>query len=168
MTKVAAILLCSLLGFHVHAQPPAGKTIEGFWQDAARRILFARDAPSGYAYGAWTTLDLEQTYPSAKRIWRSGPTFELADLLYDHEEIIRVLKASPESIEFTRTSTWSGCSMRHKCRLQSEELFCALENICRAEGGDVLDWRGEERYVRRASCERTDGRQAQGIPVRCR
>ena len=145
------------------AQPADGGTIEGFWQDAARRILFSRNAPPGYSYGRWTALDLQQTYPSAKRIQRSGPTFELTDLLYDQEEIIQVLKATEESIEFTRTSTWSGCSMRHKCSLQSRELFCALENVCR----DVLEWRGEERYVRRASCERDGARQAQGIPVRC-
>jgi hypothetical protein len=149
------------------AQAADGKTIEGFWQDSARRILFARNAPSGYAYGGWTVLDSQQTYPSAKQIQRSASTFQLVDLLYDHEEVIRVVAASEKSIDFTRSSTWSGCVMHHKCSLQSGELFCALENVCREQGVDVLDWRGEERYVRRTSCERTDGRQAQGIPVRC-
>jgi hypothetical protein len=162
LTLVALLTTASAL-----AQPADGKTIEGFWQDSARRILFSRNAPPSYEYGRWTTLDPQQTYPSAKLIRRSGSGFELLDLLYDQEEIIQVLSASEDNIEFTRTSTWSGCSMRHKCSLQSEELYCALENICRAEGRDVLDWRGEERYVRRTSCERTDGRQAQGIPVRC-
>jgi hypothetical protein len=34
--------------------------------------------------------------------------------------------------------------------------------------GDVLDWRGEERYARRTHCERTSVEQALGIPTRCR
>ena len=165
MTKLAAIVFACLSAFPAHAQ--SGKTIEGYWQDSARRILFSRNAPSNYVYGGWTVLDLQQTYPSAKQIWRSASTFQLADLLYDHEEVIQIVAASEKNIDFTRTSTWSGCAMHHKCSLQSGELFCALENVCREQGVDVLDWRGEERYVRRTSCERTDGRQAQGIPVRC-
>jgi len=167
MKSVIPTLVALMMTASAFAQPADGKTIEGFWQDSARRILFSRNAPPSYAYGLWTILDPHQTYPSAKQIRRSASGFELLDLLYDQEEIIHVVNASERSIEFTRTSTWSGCSMGHKCSLQSDELFCALENICRAEGHDVLDWRGEERYVRRTNCERTDGRQAQGIPVRC-
>ena len=36
------------------AQDRADKahSIEGYWQDAARRILFARSAPPAYVYGA--------------------------------------------------------------------------------------------------------------------
>ena len=60
------------------------------------------------------------------------------------------------------------CAMHHSCRLDGEQLFCALENLCLENGREVLDWRGEERYVRRASCERDGRRQAQGIPVKCR
>jgi len=35
-------------------------------------------------------------------------------------------------------------------------------------GAEQVVWRGEERYARRASCERDGKRQQQGIPVRCR
>jgi len=34
-------------------QPDGRKTIEGYWQDTARRILFARGASPGYAYGTF-------------------------------------------------------------------------------------------------------------------
>ena len=43
-------------------------------------------------------------------------------------------------------------------------MLCSLENSCR----DVVDWRGEERYVRRAGCERDGRRHTQRIPVKCR
>jgi hypothetical protein len=146
----------------------AGKTIEGFWQDSARRILFSRDAPSAYLYGTWNALDPQQTYPAAKHIRRSGRSFELTDLLFDDEYTIKVVSAREDGIEFVRSTQSPACGMRHQCRLDGDELFCSLENICREGGRDVLDWRGEERYVRRALCERDGKRQAQGIPVICR
>lgn len=59
------------------AAPGGGRSIEGYWQDTARRILFSRDAPPDYVYGAWSPLDQGQTYPSAKEIRRSGSTYEL-------------------------------------------------------------------------------------------
>src|SRR5918999_369208 len=93
MAKLVTILLAVLFS-SVQAQPPAGKTIEGYWQDTARRILFAAEASASYVYGAWTTLDLQQTYPSAKHIRRSANGFELIDLLYDEEHVISVAKAS--------------------------------------------------------------------------
>ena len=148
-------------------EPGAGKTIEGYWQDSARRILFARDAPASYVYGRWTALDLEQTYPSAKRIRRTATGFELVDLLYGDEYAIRVLKAGEAGIEFVRSSKSPACAMHHACRLEGNELLCSLENICRVDGRDVLDWKGEERYVRRTSCESGPRREAQGIPTRC-
>ena len=166
MTKLASVVLSCLLAASAAAQDV--KTIEGFWQDAARRILFSRDAPPSYVYGEWTAIDQQQTYPSAKQIRKSGAGYELLDLLYDEQEIIKILHASDDSIEFVRTTKWSGCSMHHKCELQGEQLFCSLENICPVDGRAVLDWRGEERYMRRASCVRTDKRQAQGIPHVCR
>ena len=146
------------------------KTIEGFWQDTARRILFARGAPASYAYGQWTSLDPRQTYPTAKQIRRSGTSFELVDLLYDDEYAIRIVSATKEGIEFVRSTKFPACGMRHRCRLDGnvDELFCSLENICQEDGRDVLDWQGEERYARRAHCERDGRRQAQGIPHRCR
>src|SRR5687768_1036455 len=101
MTKLAAILLACVFSFPAHAQSTAGKTIEGYWQDTARRILFSADAPPSYVYGRWTALDQQQTYPAAKQIRRAGNRFELADLLYDDEEVIEVIKASNDSIEFT-------------------------------------------------------------------
>jgi hypothetical protein len=146
-----------------------GKGIEGYWQDTARRILYSRDAPPGYAYGAWNRLDPGQTYPSAKLIHRVGPKYELVDLLYDDKEhAIKVVSASDTGIEFIRTLVFPACSMRHRCRVDGDELFCTLENTCEEQGRSVVDWRGEERYARRALCERDGRRQAQGIPVNCR
>jgi len=146
----------------------AGKTIEGFWQDTSRRILFSRDAPPAYVYGTWNALDQQQTYPAAKQIRRSGRGFELIDLLYDDEYTIKVVNAREDAIEFVRSTQAPACGMRHQCRLAGDELFCSLENICREGGRNVLDWRGEERYARRALCERDGKRQAQGIPVLCK
>jgi hypothetical protein len=160
----------------VVAQSPAvfkpldsARSIEGYWQDTARRILYSRDAPPGYAYGTWNRLDQEQTYPSAKLIKRSGSDYGVVDLLYDDgEHTIKVVGASQSGIEFVRTLTFPACSMRHVCRLDGNELFCSLENTCEEQGKTVLDWRGEERYARRALCERDGRRQMQGIPVNCR
>ena len=158
------------------AQSPSGmksqdgrNSIEGYWQDTARRILFSRDAPPGYAYGKWDTLDQGQTYPAAKAIRRSGPGYELVDLMYDdNEHAIKVLSASENRIDFIRTLKFPACSMRHSCRVDGNELLCSLENICEEQGRSIVDWRGEERYARRALCERDGRRQAQGIPVNCR
>ena len=166
-------LMLSLVLFAVsanaQAQSPAAKTIEGFWQDTERRILFSRDAPPSYVYGRWTALDQAQTYPTAKRISRSAKGFELIDLLYDDDEhVIRIVSAGRDGIEFVRSMKFPACDMRHKCRLDGEQLFCSLENVCREGGVEVVDWRGEERYARRTQCERDGKRQAQGIPHRCR
>ena len=163
MKAVTPALLLVLTATPLYAQ-----TIEGFWQDAERRILFDRRAPASYKYGAWTQLDQEQTYPAAKSIRKSGGRYELIDLLYDEEYAVKVLSANEQSIEFIRSAQFPACAMHHDCRLEGEQLFCALQNVCREDGRDVLDWRGEERYVRRASCERDGKRQLQGIPVKCR
>ncbi len=145
------------------------QTIEGYWQDAARRILFDRSAPPSYVYGAWHPLDLDQTYPAAKAIRRSGEKYELVDLNFDEQYGIKIVAADEKSIRFVRTSSYPACAMHHSCRLDGEQqLLCALENRCQVDGREVLDWRGEERYVRRASCERDGKVQAQGIPVKCR
>ena len=165
MVKLATVVLASALGCATHAQSTAGKTIEGYWQDIARRILFSSSAPPGYKYGQWTALDQQQTYPSAKHIRRGGTGFELVDLLYDEQETVKVLKASDRDIEFLRTSRWSGCAAHHQCSLDGDQLLCKLKTSC----ADRLVWQGEERYVRRASCDRTQSRpEAQGIPVVCR
>src|SRR5215208_4551906 len=154
MTKLAAALLC-VAATTAHAQ-----SVEGYWQDTERRILFSADAPPGYVYGRWTALDQEQTYPTAKHILRSGDALEVIELLYDEEEVVKVMRADPKSVAFTRTSTWTGCAVQHRCELQgTDQLFCALETRCKEQ----VVWRGEERYARRASCERVDRRQAQGI-----
>jgi hypothetical protein len=168
-TPVILIVLLAVTA-GARAQVPSGaKTIEGFWQDTERRILFSRDAPASYVYGGWTALDQAQTYPTAKRIARTAAGFELTDLLYgDNEHVIRIVSAKEDAIEFVRSMKFPACDMRHKCRLDGEQLFCALENICREGGLEVVDWRGEERYARRAQCERDGKRQAQGIPHRCR
>ena len=164
-------LLCLglLLPFPAHAQYSGdAKTIEGFWQDTERRILFDRSAPATYAYGTWNHLDPQQTYPSAKQIRKSGGSYELVDLLYDDEYAIKIVSADAGSIQYIRSAKFPACSMYHRCRLDGEQLFCSLENICREDGREVVDWKGEERYVRRAQCERDGKRQAQGIPVKCR
>jgi len=169
MNRLALALVALLATTSVCAQPTDGKTIEGFSQDTARRILFSRDAPPDYVYGRWNALDQAQTYPSAKQIHKSGSGFEVVDLLYDDEEAIKIVRSGDQGIEFTRTNTWSGCTARHKCDLEgTNQLFCALETRCPKAGTDELVWRGEERYARRAICERVDKRQAQGIPHRCR
>src|SRR4051812_22285426 len=164
MTKLAAGLLLGLAALAAH-----GQSIEGYWQDTERRILFSRDAPPGYVYGGWTALDQRQTYPSAKHISRSTGGLEVVDLLYDNEEVVTVGRASEKAIEFERASTWSRCVARHKCDLDgANQMFCALETSCPVAGSEQVVWRGEERYARRASCERVDKRQAQGIPHVCR
>ena len=164
MSKLATALLLALSPLLACAQ-----TIEGFWQDTDRRILYSRDAPPGYVYGSWTALDQKQTYPSAKQIRRSGAGIEVLDLLYDDEEIVKVARAADDSIEFIRTNTWSRCRARHQCDLESpDRMLCALETSCPVAGAEQLVWRGEERYARRASCEQVEVRRAQGIPVRCR
>jgi|SRR6185503_17759530 len=151
------------------AQTVPGKTIEGFWQDTGRRILFSRQAPPGYKYGQWVALDPQQTYPSAKHIRRSDAGFELVDLLYDDQEVVKVLEASDTGIDFMRTNRWSGCSVLHQCSVGGDELLCALRTTCPENTGERLVWQGEERYERRASCERTQSRpEAQGIPSVCR
>lgn len=149
-------------------KPVTARTIEGYWQDMARRITFAREAPPTYVYGGWTNLDPEQTYPSAKQIRKSGGTFELVDLLYDDDYAIKIVRASSDGIEFVRSMKSSACAIHHRCRLDGEALYCSLENICQEAGRPVLDWRSEERYARRVVCERDGRPQAQGIPVRCR
>lgn len=168
--KVSVLLCLALLsaGPAVAQSPAGGKTIEGFWQDTARRILFDRRAPSSYVYGTWNPLDPQQTYPSARQIRKSGGSYELVELLYDDEYAIKVVSANAQSIQFIRSAKFPACSMHHRCRLDGDQLFCALENICREDGREVVDWRGEERYVRRVQCERDGKRQAQGIPVKCR
>lgn len=170
MTKFVAILLGCLFGFSAHAQPTAGKTIEGDWQDTARRILFSSSAPPDYKYGQWTQLDQQQTYPSAKQIRRLGSGFEVVDLLYDDEEAIKVIKSSDTGIEFTRTNRVSRCTAHHRCGLEGDrQLLCSIETKCPQAGGERVVWKGEERYERRTSCERTQARpEAQGIPSVCR
>src|SRR5947208_16711310 len=103
MMRVAGLLLLTFL-----ACTAAAQTVEGYWQDTERRILFSRDAPPGYVYGRWTALDQAQTYPAAKQIRKSGSGLEVVDLLYDDEEVVKVGRSSDQGIEFTRTNTWSG------------------------------------------------------------
>jgi hypothetical protein len=159
MRTLALVLLCGLAG------TAGAQTIEGYWQDTERRILYTPDAPPGYKYGQWTALDQQQTYPSAKQIRRGGGAYELVELLYDDEEVVKVLRASDDRIDFVRTNKLSSCAASHECRLETaERLFCSLETRC----AEQVVWRGEERYERRASCERDGKRQLQGIPVRCR
>jgi hypothetical protein len=163
MRALAVVLLCGLTG------AAGAQTIEGYWQDTARRILFSPEAPPGYTFGRWTELDEQQTYPSAKQIRRTGSGFELVDLLYDDEEVVKVVRAGEDRIDFIRTNQLSSCSAHHACRLEGrDQLLCSLETRCPKAGMEELVWRGEERYARRASCERDGKRQAQGIPHRCR
>ena len=168
--KIAGLLLGSLIVVVVVARAQAqSDTIEGYWQDTERRILYSPEAPPDYVFGRWTALDPRQTYPSAKHIRRTAGGYELVDLLYDDEESIKVNRAGQRSIEFVRTNRLSSCATSHVCELEkTDQMFCALETRCAQAGTEKMVWRGEERYERRASCERDGKRQAQGIPVRCR
>jgi len=151
------------------AAQSASDSIEGYWQDTARRILFSTDAPPAYVYGRWTELDQSQTYPSAKQIRHAASGYELVDLLYDDEERINVGRANERHIDFVRTNRLSGCATSHACELDKVDgLLCAVETRCPKADAEQVVWRGEERYARRALCERDGKRQAQGIPVRCR
>ena len=120
-----ALLLCLTGGL---ATAHATDTIEGYWQDTERRILYSPDAPPGYVFGRWTGLDQQQTYPAAKHIHRSGRDYELIDLLYDDEEQIKVVRAAEDRIDFTRTNQLSRCTTRHDCALEgADRLYCKLE-----------------------------------------
>jgi hypothetical protein len=91
------------------------------------------------------------------------------DLNFDDADyVVRTTAASARNVQFIRTEKWSGCTMQHFCALQGTEMICALENVCPQGGENVVDWRGEERYARRVSCERLGRAQLQGIPVSCR
>jgi hypothetical protein len=148
--------------------PGKAATIEGFWQDVAGRTLFKRDVSPSAVYGAWHSRDIGLPYFDTKQIRKSGSTYELVDLRYGDDHLIKVIAANEDSIEFVRSPSWSGCRMHHACRLNGDELFCSVENICRADGKDVLDSRGEERYARRSHCERIGREELMGIPTRCR
>jgi len=168
MRKLLLVLGLGAAAFYLPAAAQSG-SIEGYWQDSARRILFSADAPPDYVYGGWTELDPAQTYPSAKEIRHVASGYELIDLLYDDEERISVQGGDERHIDFVRTNRLSGCATRHACELIKDDgLLCALETRCSKAGAEQVVWRGEERYARRSLCERDGRRQLQGIPVRCR
>jgi hypothetical protein len=150
-------------------QAQTTQTIEGYWQDIAGRTTFKRNAAPPTVYGSWHARELEATYPQAKLIRKSGAGFDLSDLNYDEKDYsVKVLQSEPSRITFVRKANWSACRTEHDCRLDGKELYCSMRTFCEEEGKDVLDWTGDERYVRRAHCER-DGRvQLQGFPVKCR
>jgi hypothetical protein len=164
--------LCALgfLLFSVsNLQAQTIQTIEGFWQDTAGRTTFKRNASPTALYGTWHDREPDATYPRAKLIRKSGSGFDLADLNYDEKEYsVRVVQSDTSRIVFVRTANWSACRTEHDCRLDGSELSCSMQTICQEAGNDVLDWAGDERYVRRAHCERDGGVQFQGIPVKCR
>ena len=163
MRKVG-FLLAFLFAAGVHAQ----NTIEGYWQDIAGRTTFKKDVPPTSTFGNWYDRALDVTYPQAKQIRKSAAGFELRDLNYDEKEYsIRVLGSDANRIVFVRKADWSACRVEHDCRLEGNGLLCAMQTVCREKGRDVLDWQGEERYTRRAHCERDGSVQAQGIPVKC-
>lgn len=165
--KAVLILPLLVLAAGAHAQLP--QTIEGYWQDAAGRTTFKRNNLPGSTYGDWYERDLGVTYPQAKRIRKSASGYELADLNFDEREYsITVLRSDPSRIMFVRKANWSNCRVAHDCRLEGGGLFCAVQTLCQEAGKDVLDWRGEERYVRREHCARDGSVQAQGFPVKCR
>src|SRR5438046_6035617 len=109
MMRLAGLLLLLLTG------TAAAQSIEGYWQDTERRILFSADAPPGYVYGRWTALDQAQTYPTAKQIRRLADRYDVVDLLYDDEEVLQIARVTEKSIQFTRTNTWSRCVAQHQC-----------------------------------------------------
>jgi hypothetical protein len=170
MKEQCAILIALLAFPTAQAQTTSGsQTIEGYWQDIAGRTTFKRNVSPGSTYGAWNVRELDATYPQAKKISRAGTTFDLADLNYDEKEYsVKVVRADAGGISFVRKANWSSCRMQHDCRLAGAEMLCSIETLCQEDGKDVVDWRGEERYIRRAACERDGRAQLQGIPVKCR
>jgi hypothetical protein len=169
MRYLLLVAVAMLLGLKAHAQPAMAPTIEGYWQDIAGRITFKRNPLPADRYGDWYERPLDATYPVAKHIRRSGPSFELVDLNYDEKDYsVRVLNASEDQIDFVRSASWSPCRVLHSCRLAGAELFCAMEHLCLEGGKEHVDLRAEERFVRRGKCERTQTRhEAQGFPVAC-
>src|SRR5258706_4284869 len=164
MRKIG-FLLALLFASSAYAQ----NTIEGYWQDIAGRTTFKKDVPPASAYGAWYDRALDVTYPHAKLIRKSASGFELSDLSFDEKEYsIRVLSSEPSRIAFVRKANWSTCRVEHDCRLEGDGLLCSMQTLCREEGRDVLDWKGDDRYVRRTHCARDGSVQAQGFPVKCR
>ena len=166
MGKLGVFLI---LLFASSAQAQSAGTIEGFWQDIAGRTTFKRNASPSATYGGWNERELDATYPQAKQIRKSATGFDLADLNYDEKEYsLQVLYSDASRIAYVRKPNWSPCRVDHDCRLAGAELLCSMQAVCQEAGKEVVDWRGDERYVRRAQCER-DGRvQAQGFPVKCR
>ncbi len=152
-----------------NADAQSAGNIEGFWQDIAGRTLFKRNVAPSATYGDWNPRELDATYPQAKLIRKVGTAYELTDLNYDEKEYsVKVLRATADGIDFVRAAAWSPCRTSHACRLTGDEMLCSLDTLCRVNGKELLDWRGEERYIRRASCERDGRPQLQGIPVKCR
>lgn len=142
--------------------------VEGYWQDIAGRTTFKRGAAPTVTMGSWYARELDATYPQAKQIRKSERGFDLADLNYDDKEYsVRVLHANESSIAFVRKAGWSSCRTEHVCRLNGAELMCLLQTLCEEAGKDIVDWKGEERYIRRAHCEPGSRTEAQGIPVKC-
>jgi len=156
-----ALVFCSSLD--------AQTTIEGFWQDVAGRTTFKRGVDPASSYGSWYERDLDVTYPHAKHIRKSDAGYDLADLNFDEKEYsIKVLSSDASRIVFVRKAGWSACRAEYACRLEGDAMACAVQTLCREADRDVLDWKGDERYVRRTHCERDGSVQAQGFPVKCR
>ena len=169
MKTLCALALTLISVSAAQAQSLVGKSIEGFWQDIAGRIVFKHNATAADKYGDWYPRALDTTYPQAKLIQRTGSTYSIVDLNYDDKEyVVKVLRADASHMDYVRESASPPCRMNHACRLSGDEMLCELEYVCQAQGKDFVDWRGEERYIRRKSCERDGKAQMQGIPVRCR
>jgi hypothetical protein len=146
----------------------AFQPIEGYWQDVLGRTLYKRNASPADSYGEWQARDIGLPYFDSKHIRRVATTYELTDLRYSDDYAIKILDTGHDRIEFLRTPAWSACRMHHLCQAKGDEMLCSLKRICREGDMDALDWQGEERYARRAHCERTSIEQALGIPTRCR
>ena len=170
MLRICLLLasLVTLAAANAQQATNPDSTIEGFWQDVAGRTLFKRNASAADVMGAWFARDVGLPYFDSKQIRKSGAGYELLDLRYGADYAINVISATEKNIEFVRTTKWSGCGMHHKCSLDGAELFCAIENVCRSQGVEFVEWRGEERYARRSHCEQLDREQALGIPTRCK
>lgn len=167
MNKLCAIMCLGFAASTVQGQTTS--TIEGFWQDIAGRTTFKRSVSPSSVYGSWHQRELDATYPQAKQILKLGTGFVLTDLNYDEKEYaLRILNSDASRIAFIRQSGWSACRMEHDCRLEGSELFCSMQTICREADKDVVDWQGDERYIRREHCARDGGAELQGIPVKCR
>ena len=72
------LLACLAAGMAAAQTPP--DTIEGYWQDIERRILYSPDAPASYVFGRWTPLDQDGRDDQLRHTHRSPAAQDVNDV----------------------------------------------------------------------------------------